>query len=148
MSEIKLLPCPFCGSDKLKIDCKSGRINHYEKNGMREWQNVVYSVRCNKCHARGGTVSVDLPTMGLLGDYEIKKRKVIEACINAWNTRKPMQEIVEKIKEKLLQSINNANDESIENGHTLDFEHYFGEKEAYEDTLLLVKEVGGMNDNN
>ena len=99
MQNDKLLPCPFCGSDKLKMDSKNGRIHYHEKDGMKAWQNVVYSVRCNKCHARGGTVSADLPTMGILGDYKIKRDKVIEDCINKWNTRKPMERIVEQLEE-------------------------------------------------
>lgn len=36
-----LKPCPFCGSDKLKIDNRKG----------------TYSIRCNRCHARGCTSS-------------------------------------------------------------------------------------------
>lgn len=38
-----LNPCPFCGATKLKIDKQT-------RNGR-----ITYSVRCNCCHARGGT---------------------------------------------------------------------------------------------
>lgn len=38
-----LRPCPFCGATKLKIDKQT-------RNGR-----ITYSVRCNCCHARGGT---------------------------------------------------------------------------------------------
>lgn len=47
-NDTRLKPCPFCGSDKLKVDSVSrySRIRGYE---------YTFSVRCNKCHARGGT---------------------------------------------------------------------------------------------
>ena len=38
-----LKQCPFCGATKLKIDKQT-------RNGR-----ITYSVRCNCCHARGGT---------------------------------------------------------------------------------------------
>jgi hypothetical protein len=72
MAELK--KCPFCGSEKLKIDSKSGQIHYYQKNGMSPWQHVVFSVRCNKCNARGGAVGADLPT-NILGDFVAKKSR-------------------------------------------------------------------------
>lgn len=88
MEENELKPCPFCGSSKLKIEKKSGKIYHYEKNGMKSWQNVVFSVRCNSCHARGGTASSDLPTVGILCDLESKRREIQNKAIQKWNSRK------------------------------------------------------------
>lgn len=57
-----------------------------------------------------------------------------------------MKEFVDKLnkklKEKLLEYINKANDEMIENGHTLDFENFLGHKEAYEEVLYdIVNEI-------
>ena len=85
----KLRECPFCGGDKLKIDYKS-------RNGVES-----YSVRCNKCHARGGTASVDIYSVvdtegyaGIKRNRELVKKKVIEL----WNTRKPMDRIVEQLE--------------------------------------------------
>ena len=86
------------GGNKLKIETKNGRIHYYEKNGMKKWQNVVYSVRCNSCHARGGTASADLPTMGRIGDLDNKRAEVEKEVISKWNTRKPMDKIVEQVK--------------------------------------------------
>lgn len=88
MEENALKPCPFCGSNKLKIETKSGRIHYYEKNGMKSWQNVVFSVRCNSCHARGGTTSTDLPREGYYSDLENKRKNATNKAIEKWNSRK------------------------------------------------------------
>lgn len=47
IEEKELKPCPFCGWTKLRISQKT------------RYSKVVYFVLCNKCHARGGTCSVD-----------------------------------------------------------------------------------------
>ena len=48
----ELNPCPFCGSAKLKVEGKNRKELSYE--GL---EHRTYAVRCNKCHARGGTAS-------------------------------------------------------------------------------------------
>lgn len=88
MEENTLKPCPFCGSNKLKIETKSGRIHYYEKDGMKSWRNVVFSVRCNSCHARGGTTSNNLPTEGSFSDLENKRKDATNKAIERWNSRK------------------------------------------------------------
>lgn len=51
MDELK--PCPFCGSESVYLDAKSKGIRF---NGLdMRVERCTYSVRCNKCHARGGT---------------------------------------------------------------------------------------------
>ena len=45
IKEKELKPCPFCGWTKLRI----GQKTRYSK--------VAYFVICNKCHARGGTLT-------------------------------------------------------------------------------------------
>lgn len=83
LPEIKLKPCPFCGSTKLKVDKKS-KLVHY-----RHISVYTVSVRCSCCHARGGTVSGEVwsgggkPVSDKLTDYEILKKKAAEA----WNQR-------------------------------------------------------------
>ena len=54
MSETKLKPCPFCGSEKLKIAKQSNLHGHIA--GIWRVESHTYSVRCNLCHARGGAV--------------------------------------------------------------------------------------------
>ena len=74
----KLKPCPFCGGEKLKIDCKS-------RNDIE-----TYSVRCNKCHARGGTASISIKGVLVNQGYAALKEvreQAKEKAIEAWNTR-------------------------------------------------------------
>lgn len=53
----KLKPCPFCGSDKVKLIKKR---TVYKGN-----KAYVASVRCNCCNARGGTVlNLTIPYAG------------------------------------------------------------------------------------
>lgn len=82
MSELK--PCPFCGSTKLKIDSKSKTVSY------RHVDIFTASVRCNVCHARGGTAS------GECGWYYFGSPKseklttlaeIEQRAIDAWNRR-------------------------------------------------------------
>ena len=52
MKETELKPCPFCGSEKLKVEGKIKKALSYE--GL---EHITCAVRCNICHARGGTAS-------------------------------------------------------------------------------------------
>lgn len=85
MSE-ELKKCPFCGSTKLKLESKRGKVNYYEKDGMIPWQNMKFSIRCNVCHARGGVASADLPIVHL-GEYQKKLVETKGKAIAAWNRR-------------------------------------------------------------
>lgn len=46
--------CPFCGSDKTKVETKTRRVTvgFFDKE-----EYVSASVRCNSCHARGPLVT-------------------------------------------------------------------------------------------
>ena len=79
MSE--LLPCPFCGSTKLKIDQKTSSNTKFNNETKRCDKLVVVTVRCNKCHARGPTMSM------YAGSYDRPTKALEEKAIEAWNTR-------------------------------------------------------------
>ena len=75
MSEIKLLPCPFCSN-------KDVRLQH------RGRTKYGYYVICKNCGCRTP-----------LYQYQFdSKEKRMEEAIKTWNTRKPMQEIVERLE--------------------------------------------------
>lgn len=72
MNEIKLKPCPFCGSGSLKIIKK--------RTVYKGRKAYVASVRCNHCHARGGTM------LNLTLPYAVKE-DVEKETILRWNRR-------------------------------------------------------------
>ena len=72
MSDIKLLPCPFCG----------GEAELYEQK-HKQYPRTYY-VTCKSCHCK--TI----------------ESRVKGVAISGWNTRKPMERIVEQLEEKAL----------------------------------------------
>lgn len=85
----KMLPCN-CGSEKLKLEKKSGKVCGYPSYV----KSVTYSVRCNICHARGGTASGILVKRGFCENPgKIKNLRVksdgelIAQAVSIWNTR-------------------------------------------------------------
>ena len=101
MSEIKLLPCPFCGGET--------KVSNLGFN--------QYLISCKDCWAE------TIPTTGL------------ENTIIKWNTRKPMQEIVERLEE-MKPDIECFEDEE-------DYPYALKRHNKY---IEIVKEVGGMNE--
>jgi Lar family restriction alleviation protein len=80
MNDVK--HCPFCGSTKLKADSK--KINRPRYLTGDKWEDGhTGSMRCNRCHARGPTVTVWVPRHTLTGIQE----RIKDAAIEAWNRR-------------------------------------------------------------
>lgn len=87
-----LIPCPYCGEDKrLSLDRKSKMVGH---NGLDMRVELhTFSVRCNVCHARGGTAGgkvmnehrlrPDLP----LPEWATTDEALIDKAVAAWNRR-------------------------------------------------------------
>ena len=98
MAETKLLPCPFCGSDRLYI----AERNYFGRK--------FATVNCIECH------------ISQTGDgFETR-----EEAIEQWNTRKPVERIMqqlEDVKSEYEQMANNS----------------FDAKEWQEDIELLAK---------
>lgn len=67
-----LKPCPFCGSNKLKLVKK--------KTKYKGKTAYVASIRCNCCNGRGGTV------LNLTIPYAVKE-DVERRAIDRWNRR-------------------------------------------------------------
>ena len=115
MSVIKLLPCPFCGGEaKYK--------KHYREDIYHGYLPVM---KCESCGAIASLTDSDI------GNYE-------EILTRKWNTRKPMQDIVERLEEQA--------EECRKYWDVFDDEDAFGCMNAYCDAISTVKEVGGMND--
>ena len=79
MSEIKLKPCPFCGGE--------AQVMRFPRCDRK------YVVICGNelCYAS-------------IGNYSVTK----EEAIQAWNTRKPMDAIVEALNDAGNQRVENA----------------------------------------
>lgn len=75
MKEIELKPCPFCGSTSLKIESKHHGTHYYSGTHSA-------TVRCQKCHARGGTASCKVEKGKHRADSETELK-----AIEAWNRR-------------------------------------------------------------
>ena len=93
MTEKILLPCPFCGSESLKIE---GKVKHtgYNWSGL-PIRHLTVSVRCNKCKARGGAIGskvieysrqAEERPLGLKTEFELR-----EEAKDRWNQRAALQ---------------------------------------------------------
>lgn len=127
MSEIKLLPCPFCG-DKTIYE-----ISREDYLGI-----VIPQLFCNSCKMII-EVENDSPYLNDEKTHAYLKEKLYRQ----FNTRKPMQEIVERLEEeKGIAFLTIAN-----TGNKIK-DIVYDEVMVYLNTSIeIVKEVGGMNEN-
>ena len=73
MSEIKLLKCPFCGGDNVGV---------WHNRPVSPLIADSYEVRCYNCN------------------FGLRPERLKDKAIGAWNTRKPIQNIVERMEVK------------------------------------------------
>ena len=120
MSEIKLLPCPFCGGEAV--------IYHQSSKYTNRDGNYVHCMECG-CRTKlfecyGNTTKT----------HEDTKQEAIEA----WNTRKSMERIVERLEEKL-------SDTNFEKATQECNESYVdGLSMGYAGAIGICKEEGGI----
>lgn len=84
-----LKPCPFCGSNKLKIESKSV-LDGYTFADERV-ERITFSVRCNSCHARGGAAGGKVITSASVlwkrPEWATTEDELEDKAIEAWNRR-------------------------------------------------------------
>ena len=85
----ELKPCPFCGSENVKIGGHGKSTRWARENGLHQ---VTYTVRCNYCHARGGTSSGytrnALYNLTKVGQSFLETEfDIIQRAVTAWNRR-------------------------------------------------------------
>lgn len=100
MSEIKLKECPFCGGE-----AEFCRTSIKTSDG---WSDDVF-VYCTECRNRTSAVLYNKLKHGECGEYQ-------EAS-DQWNTRKPMDRIVERLenyKEKYSSGDGEFTDELVD----------------------------------
>ena len=109
-----LRKCPFCGGEA-KID--------------KTITNTV-SVECTVCHASSRII------LCTEGDIEQK-------AIKAWNTRKPMERIVERLEEYRDDFMNDVYEELREDADNCRANRII---DRFDEVTEIVKEEGGMNE--
>lgn len=81
----KLLPCPFCSGEEISMGAYSISPDCY--------------IECKSC---GCMIEKEVPWNGM--NQEEHDRECAKFLIEAWNTRKPMERIVERLEEELALS--------------------------------------------
>lgn len=119
MSEKKLLLCPFCGGEAI-----------YEIDEKDEIVDKIPALFCNLCKVIF-KVENDSPHLDDDRTYEYLKEKTIKV----WNTRKPMERIVERLEE--LQE---------EYMYPDDDDYTCGQYDAFRESIKIIKEEGGLNE--
>ena len=125
MSEFKLKKCPFCGGEAVfyRTPIKS--------NGG--WCDSVV-VRCKECEARTNRVIYNAVKHPNDEEY-------IEAA-EAWNTRKPVEMILERLEEKEAECRERAKEEL--NEFCLEMFHaYENEADGIKKAIEIIKEEVG-----
>ena len=120
MSEIKLLPCPICnGEVKIALfGC-----------GGEEWYSITrFDDEDNSCQCRLFVESEKF----FAEDDESVKEKHMQDLINRWNTRKPMERIIERLEEERKYSYENFKDEER------------AWRKGLRTAIKIVKEEGGI----
>lgn len=105
MNNIKLLPCPFCGGE-----VEYHPLSHHMNNFWNK--NTIY---CPSC------------------DFMMEGNSTIH-LVKRWNTRKPMERIVERFENKKKCA-------DIKGGYQGDAEY-----SAFIDAIQIVKEEGSINE--
>lgn len=75
---MELLKCHFCGSEKLKVGHKT--------KFKDQWKKIVrmsFYVMCNRCHAKGSTITKDIS----YNDDAMEISKAKNEAIEKWNMR-------------------------------------------------------------
>lgn len=103
-----LMKCPFCGGE-------AETENHH--NRYTDW----WEVKCTDCNA----------SLNERYEYEFE-------AVAAWNTRKPMEDVVAELENKELES-SSAQTEAIIGMCGASANYYCGEKDAYAKAISIVR---------
>ena len=116
----ELLPCPFCGGEA-KFITGSPFI----------WEHAV---ACGECGTATRMIGGVTPSMA--------RNRVAQV----WNTRKPMQEICERLEQQVRQCEIRQKEFQSTNATVKISEKFYSKACSYDNAITIVKEVGGMNE--
>ena len=101
MSEIKLKPCPFCGSTRIEIEL-TDRDGVWQPSWyLNNPENGVGYVLVHRVDNKSSACPIVVPGRMIGQDVYVSK----EAAIEAWNTRVGTSETLTKIREDLAKEI-------------------------------------------
>ena len=100
MNEIKLKPCPFCGSNNIDYSIKT--CGSYK----RQYHISMYCKECN-CYGKRTLIK----PIGTARREIEKNESYKELAIVAWNTRNPIENAIERIGNQICQ--NETNDMEV-----------------------------------
>lgn len=103
--EQTVMPCPFCGSHRIGYSIKTmgRRANKYH-----------VAMYCKDCNCYGKRTIVDGKNEFRSGIEKIPEYK--QLAIDAWNTRKPIENILKNITNE-INTIANVRDEARQRNH-------------------------------
>lgn len=126
MQNDKILPCPCCASE-IKGGVQLTGFGYVNKQ----------FIECDAC-------GLKMERKYLIDNMSQSHLKAItRELITRWNTRKPMERIVEQLSAKIEKADKMTINEASINGHSLDYECFYGQRMAYIDARQIVK--GGVN---
>ena len=101
------ISCPYCGGESVSVKHKEVRFYGFNGLGFKKHRMKAYCV-CNKCGATGTPIYYDGYSNAGYGFYDKEHLPTYscgEEAIKSWNTRKPMEQIVERLEEKLSDTV-------------------------------------------
>ena len=128
LDKIKLLPCPFCGG--------KAELRQFINKFTRE--NKIY-IQCTECDFKTEELDGDIAFEDAFEDTMKVGRMFInplEFLVTKWNTRKPMQEVIDKLSEK-SKFIDCISEDGEPFGHKPPY-HYHKLFVSLEDALEIV----------
>ena len=113
-NETKLLSCPFCGGEAVTAEMYNTKL-----------KKLFPIVKCLDCECR------------------TPMTETFEEAIAVWNTRKPMERILEKLNERIEHHVKLVNYE-MNMGTIVDVERHEEAIKATDKAIEIVKEEGGV----
>ena len=112
----ELKRCPFCGGENIKYT-------------YIDWADVI------RCYGCGAAMTTPM-------DFDGNRKEKLK---NKWNTRKPMERILERLEIKAEKAMDNS-EKAAELGQAYEKHMIFnGAKgNAFEEAIEIVKEEGGI----
>jgi hypothetical protein len=126
MSEIKLAKCPFCGGEAKTFHIPQNDLKEMAKHPNWQWQHPnMWVVGCDTSMCMG---NINHFTMVFVDE---------QSAIKTWNTRKPMERIIERLEEEKHSTLPTFDEDGYCNDDSW-------EVVDFDIAIEIVKEVGGI----